>query len=144
MSRRAVKRGIPVSNQAPGFPSPVVSRVPVTTGLEYALDFQFRSIGVPTVPLPARSSLGQMLERYRLQRSHYVSAFRLGLQSEIGYPSARGQTILNSAPPLTSRPRPVGNGMATAKPGAMRPPPRWRKALPVPVVPFDPPTYGAS
>lgn len=136
--------GYPVSPKTRGLPSPVVSQMPVTTGMEYFLSFQPRSFGAPSVPLPTRSSLGQMIQKYRLQDSLYLSRFRLGLQAVIGYPTARGQTILNTAPPLARRPVPTTSGLAAAKPGAMGSPPRFSKALRAPVVPFNPPIYGES
>lgn len=142
MSRRVVKTGFPVSPMTGGFPSPIVARIPVTTGLEYAMEFQPRNIGIPTIPLPTRSSLGQMIEKYRTQRTLYLSRYRLGLQSLIGYPAARGHTVLNTAPKTNTKPQTTGR--ATIYPGTMGAPSRFTKALPAPIAPFNPPIYGES
>lgn len=142
MSRRKVATGIPFSPKAPSFPSPIVSRIPDTDGIAAMMSYGPRVIGAPSVAYNPRSSLGQPVTRYRSQISVYISQYRVGLQAMIGYPTARGQTILNTAPPLSRRPTPRGNGNATTHPGAMGSPKRFAKALPAPLNVFNPPVYG--
>lgn len=138
----------PVNKMANGFPSPIVSRRPDGTGITYAMQFQPRVIGAPTVPVQPRSSLAQLVEKYRVQQSRYISRFQNGgsvqPMAAAGYPAAKGHTVVNTAPPQSRRPYPVTSGRAAARPSTMAPPPRWRKALPLPVVPFNPATYGDS
>ena len=140
MSRRNILEGIPVSARARDFPSPIVSERADVRGLLYAMNYAPHHFGIPTVPMPVRSSVGQPVVRYRLQRSYYISRYRLGLQALIGYPTARGQTIINTAPPQITHPR--GNGRAPVRGGVMRRNPRFTKALPLPVNNFNPPVYG--
>lgn len=134
-SRRNVMCGVPLSTQSTvGLPSPIVSRKLDMEGMAYAMQFQPRTIGTEgTVPLE-RQSTRQPVLKYRKQASLYISRYRLGLQAQIGYPTARGQTVLNTKPKsLGARPRPVTSGRAAARPGTMASPPRFRKALRLPV-----------
>lgn len=144
MARRKVSSGIPVTAKTPFFPSPVVSRIEDTDGIAGMMTYGPRVIGAPSVAYNPRSSLGQPVTRYRSQISVYLSKYRTGLQAVIGYPTARGQTILNTAPPLSRRPTPRGNGNAPTHPGAMGTPKRFKKALPAPLNVFNPPVYGES
>ena len=117
-----------------GFPSPVVSEVPDGEGLSYAMTFQPRVNGTPSVAYLERQSIRQQVLKARIQISSYLSRYMVGLQAEINYPIARGNTIVNSAPDN------IGKG-PSGRQGTMLPPSRFNKALPLPVVPYNPPTY---
>ena len=143
--RRNVFAGVPVtpdSRVTGGLPSPVVNRKYDQEGMAYAMLFQPRTIGAEGAVALERQSTRQPVIKYRTQASLYISQYRLGLQARIGYPTARGQTIINTAPKnLRVRPRPVTSGRAAARPGTMAPPPRFRKALRAPVVTLQTPVY---
>ena len=134
--------------RASGFPSPIVSVTPDRGGMSYAMQFQPRVIGAPTVPVQPRSSLAQLVIKHRIQASLYISRYRtngaVSLPYEIGYPAAKGFKMINTAPPLSANPKPKTSGRAAAAPGAMKPPARFRKGLPLPIVPFNPPTYPSN
>src|SRR5215475_13382591 len=136
----------PLTVTANGFPAPIVSRNYDFEGISYAMQFQPRVNGAPTVPVQPRSSLAQLVLRNRIQMSRYISRYQNGgsesNMARVGYPAAKGHTIVNTAPPQSRRPTPVTSGRAAARPSTMAPPPRWRKGLPVPIVPFNPPLYG--
>lgn len=143
--RRNILAGIPVTPDpvlTNGHPSPIVNQKPDQEGMAYAMLFQPRLIGTEgTVPLE-RQSTRQPVLKYRLQASLYYSRYRLGLQARLGYPTARGQTIINTAPAgLKARPTPVTSGRAAARQGVMGSPPRFRKALRAPVSTLKTPVY---
>lgn len=141
-SRRKVGAGFPVSAVTPLFPSPLISEKPDREGMYYAMLYPNRVIGAPSVAYTPRQSLGQMVTKYRTQNTHYFSRFRLGLQATIGYPTARGFKIINTAPPLSRRQLPNTSGRAAREPGAMNPPPRFTKALKTKQNPYKAPVYG--
>lgn len=120
-----------------GFPPAIVSRSPDEDGVSYAMTYGNHVFGYSGSEPLERQSARQPYLRYRLQFSRYISKFMLGLQSEINYPIARGNTIVNTAPDNIGAPP---NG----RQGTMLPPSRFTKALPNPIVPFNPPVYGES
>ncbi len=117
-----------------GFPSPVVNTTQDGEGMAYAMSFGPRVQGTPGGAYLERQSIRQQVVKFRVQASEYLSRYRLGLQAELNYPIARGNSIINTAPSN------IGSG-PSGRSGTMRPPPRYRKALPLPVVPYSPPTY---
>lgn len=117
------------------FPEAVVNKKPDQDGIAYGMIYGPRRLGISAgVPLEIQS-LRQPSVLYRVQASEYISRYRLGLQAELNYPIARGNTIINSAP------RGIGTNSGFAQQGTMRPPRRFTKALPTPIIPYNPPTY---
>lgn len=123
----------------------VVSRSPQMQGMEYDMDYNTRIMGAPNVPPPVRRrSLGQTILIHRYQFSRYISKYRVLFRPD--YPAFHGFKIAPGVTPGGSRPMViappgVGNTAATAGRGNMAPPPRWKKALPSKIAPFNPPTY---
>lgn len=137
--------GVPFNtDSSSGLPSAIVSRDPDMEGMSYAMLYDARAIGMEGAAQIERQSIRQPILKHRIQASLYYSRYRLGLQKLIGYPAARGHTILPTTPIRSSgRPTPVTSGRAAARPGVMGAPPRFRKALRLPVVNYDSQTYGS-
>lgn len=106
------------------------------------------------IQLPIRSSLAQAMRITRVQLSHYISWIRpYGMAP--GYPTAKVYTLINTSPKnrsLSPKPRIPNRGINYAfAQGAgarssdssyyMGSPRRFRKALPVSLVQYTPPTY---
>lgn len=148
MNRGPRTTDMPITVDAPsasGFPSPVVNVKANRKGMAYAMQFQPRVIGAPTVPVQPRSSLAQLIIKHRIQASLYISDIRtngsVSLPFLAGYPAAKTFKVIPTKPTLSADPTPQTSGRAAAAPGAMKPPPRFRKGLPLPITPFNPPTY---
>jgi hypothetical protein len=128
----------------PAFRTPVYSRQSNRLGISYAM--QLPSLGselAPMVPIPVRSSLAQMIQVFRTQYSHYISHAKRGAVP-MDYPVAKVLTLVNTAPKHRRRvDRPVGGVKGhPARQGYMSAPPRFRKALRLPVNDYTPPVYG--
>lgn len=134
-------------------------------GISAAMDFSARDDLAPTVPLPVRSSLAQEIGIWRVQLNiyNYIKARATrwpGMPGTSystshyptfdGYPTARVETVINTAPSMvkrtrrsvqsgTSRP---GFGGYPKRSGFMAAPPRFKKALPAPLNEYEPPVYG--
>ena len=117
-----------------GFPAPVVNEIQDGEGMAYAMSYGPRVQGTPGGSYIERQSIRQQVVKFRVQASQYLSRYRLGLQAEINYPIARGNSIINTAPAN------IGAG-PNGRSGTMVPPSRFTKALPLPVVPYNPATY---
>lgn len=116
------------------FPEALVNRIPDEDGISYGMLIGPGIIGTPGGAYLERQSTRQPLIKHRSQWSGYISKFMLGLQAEINYPIARASRIVNSAPDNIGQ---APNG----RQGTMRQPSRFKKALPLPLVPFNPPVY---
>jgi len=120
--------------------TPVYSRVPIVQGIWDAMEYGgFNNGGAPTVPMPVRSSLAQLILRWRTQFSLYISFVRRGTPEQldamgIGHIFVRAQDTPYQAPVVTDRiyPKPVirryGTIGHTARAGRMGISPRFNKA----------------
>lgn len=102
---------------------------------------------LPTIPLPVRSSLAQTILVHRVQLSHYFAkvagATRYNGGMAPGYPVAKVLSLINTAPLMRRNARAVtGLRGLPARSGYMSAPPRFTKALPLPVNDYQPPIYG--
>lgn len=116
-------------------PAADVNRIPDQEGMAYGMLYGGRTIGTPGGAYLERQSTRQLVLIHRTQISRYLSRYRLGLQAELNYPIARGNRIINTAPDG------LGSNTGYGRQGAMRQPPRFRKALRAPITPYDPQTY---
>jgi hypothetical protein len=119
------------------------SRTPLREGMEYYMLYDNRVMQAPNVPPPVRrSSLAQQTLIHRYQISKYFSRLRnFGMRPD--HPAFHGfkiivtgnadQTGVRLSSPNMNTPRPLA--------GAMRPPRRFKKALPSAPVTYIPPTY---
>lgn len=103
-------------------------------GMSYSMVFQPTTFGTPGGAYIERQSIRQQVLKHRTQFAVYISRYMTGLQAQINYPIARGNAIVNTAPDN------IGAG-PSGRQGTMVPPSRFGKALPLPVVPYNPPTY---
>lgn len=146
------KKGV---NRARPFEVLRILRAPLETGMEYEMHYDSVVMGGPNVPPPIpRQSLAQQVIVHRYQQSKYFSRLRnYGLRPD--YPIAHGWRVIqtgnssvNNAPVMTTTflgTDPQSRGIQVNSPGAqgfMRPGGRFKKALPTPVVNYNPPVYG--
>lgn len=116
------------------FPEALVNLIPDEDGLSFGFLIGPGIIGTPGGAYLERQSTRQVVIKHRSQWSSYISKYMLGLQKELNYPIARASRIVNSAPSNIGDPP---NG----RQGTMKQPSRFKKALPLPLVPYNPPTY---
>jgi len=139
--------------------TPVYSRMYSERGISGGMDHTGRNDLAPTVPLPVRSSLAQEIGVWKVQLSHYIYIFaratrwpgmpgtsfsKSGYPSFAGYPTARVESVINTAPrnmAVRNRAQYGANGRP-ARSGFMTAPPRFKKALPLPLNEYEPPIYG--
>jgi hypothetical protein len=142
--------------------TPRYTRMQNERGISGAMDHAARNDMIPTVPLPVRSSLAQEIGVWKVQLSKYLypiaavtrwpgmpgtSYSKSGYPSFAGYPTAKVQSIINTAPRMggaragTGMSRP-GFGGYPKRSGFMTAPRRFKKALPLPLNDYEPPVYG--
>jgi hypothetical protein len=146
--------------------TPRYPRMQRGNGIIAAMDHSARDDLAPTVPLPVRSSLAQEIGVWKVQLNRYIyliagatrwpgmpgtSYSTSHYPSYAGYPTARVETVINTAPPKimanargsvpTGHSRP-GFGGYPKRSGFMAAPPRFKKALPAPLNEYEPPVYG--
>lgn len=142
--------------------TPTYARVQRENGIFAAMDHAARNDLAPTVPLPVRSSLAQEIGVWKVQLNRYIyilaratrwpgmpgtSYSTSGYPSFGGYPTAKVQTIMNTAPrnmagsQATGQSRPGFGGYPKSS-SFMKAPRRFTKALPLPVNTYEPPVYG--
>jgi hypothetical protein len=121
------------------FPVAPNARIPNRSNMEYRMIIEGEHIPSATVPMQLRQSEAQPIVVHRWQFSRYFSLLRnYGLRPD--YPIFRGFAIV----PVNSSPNAkivISRRGAAANQGSMRPIPRFRKALPYPIVTYNPPTY---
>lgn len=136
--------------------TPVFSRTPILRGISDDMEYGvFNNGGAPTIPYPIRSSLAQVITRYRSQISIYISQVRRGTPEQmdemgIGHTFSRVHQQPYFSParaePNKLTPKPSirrANGLGrVAKGGVMGTPPRFNKALRVIDYAYNPPVYG--
>lgn len=131
-------------------------------GIIVGMDFAARNDLAPTVPLPVRSSLAQEIAVWRVQLNRYIyilarstrwpgmpgtSFSKSDYPYFRGYPTARVETVINTAPNMATRGRALGAsrpgfGGYPKRSGFMLAPQRFKKALPLPLNEYEPPVYG--
>jgi len=138
--------------------TPIFSRTPITKGITDGMDYgSFDNGGAPNIPYPVRSSLAQLVTRYRSQISVYLSWIRRGSpeqldQMGIGHTFARAAELPYYSPikmqaygitakPVLRRQFLTGYGRV-ARPGGMGVAPRFNKALRQIDYTYQPPVYG--
>jgi len=139
--------------------TPRYTRMYSQRGISSGMDHAARNDLAPTVPLPVRSSLAQLIGVWKVQLSKYLypiaGATRYpGMPGTSystsdypyfrGYPTARVESVINTAPRnmmLRNRAMLGANGRP-ARSGFMTAPPRFKKALPLPLNEYEPPVYG--
>lgn len=134
-----------------------ILRMPLEIGMEYSMSYDSTVMGGPNVPPPIpRQSLAQTVIVHRYQQSKYFSRLRnYGLRPD--YPIAHGHVVVqtgnssvNNAPTITSTKMGTDSSLGVPQvnsagaQGFMRPGGRFRKALPLPVVNYNPPIYGGG
>jgi hypothetical protein len=142
--------------------TPVYPRIYSERGISAGMDHTARNDLAPMIPLPVRSSLAQEIGVWKVQLTHYIYLFskatrwpgmpgtsysKSGYPSFAGYPTAKVRSLINSAPMMSrarqgtgfSRP---GFGGYPKRSGFMNAPPRFKKALPLPLNEYEPPVYG--
>lgn len=132
-----------------------ILRMPLEIGMEYEMSYDSTVMGGPNSPPPIpRASLAQTVIIHRYQQSKYFSRLRnYGLRPD--HPIAHGSVVVqtghssvHNTPAMTSTrlgTDPLSKGIQVNRPGQggfMRPGGRFKKALPLPVVNYDPPVYG--
>lgn len=148
--RRSTDRRFPLR-------TPVYHRNQIQRGISQYMTYGAQAEKPPGIPLPIRSSLAQIVHIHKVRLSHYVSWIKpYGMKRHypdpifgLDYPTAKVGTIINKAPNMRMKPLPRINrpGVAPSQPrvnsrGYMGAPPRFKKALPVSMVNYVPPTYG--
>lgn len=134
------------------FRTPVFRRDQIQRGIVQTMLRDQTAQKAPGVALPIRSSLAQVIHVHNWRYAKYFSWIRpFGMAP--GYPVAKVSTIINTSPRnRTIYPRPVinrqsGQAPAQARVGsrgnayAMGSPRRFKKALPVSLTAYSPPTY---
>lgn len=138
--------------------TPVYHRSYIQRGITQYMTYGAQAERPPGIPLPIRSSLAQIIHIHKVRMSHYVSWIKpYGMKRHYpvanmalgDYPVAKVVTLINKSPSnLQARPLPSINrpGIAPSQPrvnrrGTMGAPPRFKKALPVSLVTYVPPTY---
>lgn len=138
--------------------TPVYSRTPIVRGITDGMDYgSFDNGGAPNVPYPVRSSLAQLVTRYRSQISVYISWIRRGSPEQldamgIGHTFSRAPHLAYRSPismqdygiepkPTLRRQFLTGYGRV-ARPGGMGVSPRFNKALRQINYAYRPPVYG--
>lgn len=124
--------------------------MPIRTGMVYAMAYGGRIQEAPNTVMPvARQSLAQRVLIHRYQLSKYISPLTRIMSPVplIGYPTAKTQMIIRSAPtpnqtPIMSKLGPTQATVRTARGGTQAPLPRFKKALPTRPPTFNPPVYG--
>ena len=126
----------------------VVSQKQLRTGMSYSMNYGGRKQEVAGIyPVP-RASLAQDVLIHRYQNSHYVSVtgFPERRSFLIGYPQAHVLTMVGGGPspnqtPAMANPVQSINKVPIQRGGTMAPSPRFKKALPLPLNNYTPPTY---
>jgi hypothetical protein len=130
----------------PAFRTPVFARVQSEQGMSYGMNHKAETNLSPGIPLPVRSSLAQEIFVFKVQLSHYFRSIAKATRfpgMAPGYPTAKAATMLNTAPPMRVNSRATtGLRGFPARSGFMNAPPRFKKALPLPVNDYQPPIYG--
>lgn len=138
--------------------TPRFSRTPITRGITDGMDYgSFDNGGAPSVPYPVRSSLAQLVTRWRSQISIYISTVRRGSPEQldamgIGHPFVKAYHRTYLSPiqmqqygvepkPTLRRQFLTGTGRV-ARPGGMGVSPRFNKALRQINYAYRPPVYG--
>lgn len=143
--------------------TPRYARVYSERGISGGMEMVTRNDLAPTVPLPVRSSLAQEIMVKKVQLSKYLYLIARATRwpgmpgtsfstSDYpyfrGYPTAKVTSLVNSAPRnmgargnVTGASRP-GFGGYPKRSGFMAAPPRFKKALPLPLNEYEPPVYG--